>query len=309
MVEVSGIENVCWMWCSWWFLVFGGGGGGVFFGVLVKFEENRTALPLGRRLALPTICHALELHQHMENPHILLETNFITLHVFIVRLRGMKLRKEKWHYFFKTNCIIRQICFWLASSRAALLWSLWCLLCLSCSVFCLCEGCNPGSCKKTYWGERLLRNWWVDSCSCCSVTARFSLANNSFCKHQVLWTWLRCCWISKFWLAVLNWVGNKSCSSSGSVREELVTLAIVSVFHNSGNFMGYFSLSLSKINVLPKNKDRNCSVFGKHTVWTWGTSGQRGSLQNAPFWELMLHHSGFICVDPFYISCFGSPYF
>lgn len=83
--------NVIFMVISrFWFLVVV-----VFFDVLVKVEENRTALPLGRRLALPTICHALELHQHMENPHILLETNFITLHVFIVRLRGMKLRKEK----------------------------------------------------------------------------------------------------------------------------------------------------------------------------------------------------------------------
>lgn len=131
---------------------------------------------------------------------------------------------------------------------------------------------------------------------------RFSLANNSFHKHQVLWPWHCYCCILKFGLAAEKKVETKSCSSSGSVREELVTLVIVSVFHNSGNFMGYFSLSLSKVNVLFKNKERSRGLAGRHTLWTWGASGWRGSLQNVPFsWKLMLQHSGFICVDLFFL--------
>lgn len=164
---------------------------------------------------------------------------------------------------------------------------------------------NQAAVSKISWSERLPESWWQDSYSCIG-----SVWQTSLCKHQVLWTWLWCCWISKFWLAAQNWAENKSCSSSGSAHEELVTLAIVSVFHNSGNFMGYFSLSLSKINVLLKNKERNHRLSGRHTVWTWGTSGWRGSLQNAPFsWELMLQHSDFIYMDLFYISGFGIPHF
>lgn len=50
-------------------------------------------------------------------------------------------------------------------------------------------------------------------------------------------------------------VETQSRSSSASVCEELVTLAIVSVFHNSEKLYGCFSPFLSKVNELFKNKE------------------------------------------------------
>lgn len=142
---------------------------------------------------------------------------------------------------WKPNCVNRLICILVALS-GALLWILWWHVYPFFCMLCAWRARNPGSCEKNMMK---IKGFWKLMAQQLPLQ-RFILANNSFCMHQVLWPGLCYCCILKFELTSYKKVGTQSCSSSGSVCEELVTLAIVSVFHNSGNFMAIFPLFCPK---------------------------------------------------------------
>lgn len=126
-----------------------GGGDDLCFNFFVcfnKVQRKENSLTLGKRLALPTTCQALEIQQQMESPQILFILRLVSFHVSVVKLRGKKPWNEKWHCIFKPNCIIMLILIWVASSGGGLLRNLWC--CLLCSVFRVCEDPKPGSCEQ-----------------------------------------------------------------------------------------------------------------------------------------------------------------